>query len=120
MLGWSMRRRSKSLSGVVLLAWVLWSQDSVLVERWWIPTGWPFHWTTVVNRPYAVSEFRSLEACKDALGERLIQNMKFLNEESKKPRKDKELPWHLRVTTTYACVPFPTTPRHVSADGTWD
>jgi len=104
-----------STSASAQTTWVLWSQDTILIEWWWVPKGWPFHWSEVKGQPRPVADFRSLEMCQRSWFDRWADRTKALMDESKKSKKERGD----NTTTIDACVPLPIVPTSLNPNGSW-
>ena len=51
-------------SGHAESAWKLWQQETVFTERWWVPTGWSFHWKATEMTPVGLTEFQTHAECQ--------------------------------------------------------
>src|SRR5215469_16939208 len=106
-----------STSASAQTTWVLWTQDTTLIERRWVPKGWPFHWREVKGQPRPASDFRSLDMCQRSWFDRWADRTKALMEESKKPTKGQGD--SSTTTTIDACVPLPIVPTSLNPNGSW-
>ena len=91
-------------------SWVMWQQDTVFTERWWIPNGWPFGKTTIESVPEARSEFQTLDQCHTALWRTVAADMQVTSEQMKSGRP-------IRSLSRYACVAFGQRPLVIEPGG---
>ena len=97
-------------------SWVIWQQDFIFTEHWWIPKGWLFRKTTTPSTPIARWESPTLDKCQTMRFQVALQDLKLLGVVAQQGGNIDE--WRTGLSL-YACVPFGQRPEVIEPGGGW-
>jgi len=96
-------------------SWVIWQQDFIFTERWWIPKGWLFRKTTTPSTPIARWESPTLDKCQTMRFQVALQDLKLLGVVEQQGGKHRRVAD--RLEPLRMCALRPTTGGHRTGRG---